>query len=267
MDIADFRLDGDKNIKLERWRPDDATAVARDIAEAAMPELQRRMLDLQERLYAGRQHGLMIVLQGRDASGKDGTIKHVIGGFNPLGTRVHAFKAPNELERAHDFLWRIHHNVPEAGHVAIFNRSHYEDILVPAVKGGIDSELLERRHEHIRNFEANLVDAGVMIIKCFLHISRDEQRERLQARLDNAEKRWKFDPADLKARADWDLYGAAYEGIFRHTSTKQAPWYIIPADRKWFRNYLVANIVVETLDAMKLKYPPPPEGLDHLKIE
>jgi PPK2 family polyphosphate:nucleotide phosphotransferase len=267
MDIADFRLDSDKKLKLDRWRPNDNGDVDRDTAEAAMPELHRRMLDLQERLYAGRQHSLMIVLQGRDASGKDGTIKHVMGGFNPLGTRVHAFKAPNELERSHDFLWRIHHNVPEAGHVAIFNRSHYEDILVPAVKGGVDPSLLERRHEHIRNFEALLVDAGVTIIKCFLHISREEQRERLQERLDNAEKRWKFDPADLKARADWDLYGAAYEGIFRHTSTRQAPWYVVPADRKWFRNYLVANIVVETLEQMDLKYPPPPEGLEHLTIE
>lgn len=267
MDIADFRLDGEKKIKLDRWRPNDDGGVDRATAEAAMPELHRRMLDLQERLYAGRERSLMIILQGRDASGKDGTIKHVMGGFNPLGTRVHAFKAPNELERAHDFLWRIHHNVPEAGHVAIFNRSHYEDILVPAVKGSVDHGLLERRHEHIRNFEALLVDAGVEIIKCFLHISRDEQRERLQERLDNAEKRWKFDPADLQARADWDLYGAAYEGIFRHTSTEQAPWYVVPADRKWFRNYLVANIVVATLERMDLRYPPPPAGLEHLRID
>ena len=267
MQIADYRLDGDSKLKPDRWRANDDAGVDRDDAEAAMPELHRRMLDLQERLYAGRQHSLLIVLQGRDAAGKDGTIKHVMGGFNPLGTRVHAFKAPNELERAHDFLWRIHHNVPEAGHVAIFNRSHYEDILVPAVKGGVPTELLERRHPHIRHFEANLVDAGVTIIKCFLHISREEQRGRLQERLDRADKRWKFDPTDLKARADWDLYGAAYETIFRETSTKDAPWYVIPADRKWFRNYLVGTIVVETLEALKLRYPDPPVGLEDLKIE
>lgn len=267
MDIADYRLDGDKKVKLDRWHPNDDGGVERDAAETAMLELHKRMLDLQERLYAGRSHSLLIVLQGRDASGKDGTIKHVMGGFNPLGTRVHAFKAPNELERAHDFLWRIHHNVPEAGHVAIFNRSHYEDILVPMVQGGIKGGRLERRHEHIRNFEALIADAGVTIIKFFLHISREEQRERLQERLDNADKRWKFDPADLKARADWDLYGAAYEGIFRQTYTERAPWYIIPADRKWFRNYLVATIVVDTLEQLKLEYPPPPEGLEHLHIE
>jgi PPK2 family polyphosphate:nucleotide phosphotransferase len=191
----------------------------------------------------------------------------VMGGFNPLGTQVHAFKAPNELERAHDFLWRIHHNAPPAGHVAIFNRSHYEDILVPFVRGMLDGDAVTKRHQHIRGFEALLADAGVAIVKCFLHISKDEQRERLQARLDDPEKRWKFDPADLKARAEWDLYGTAYEGIIRRTSTPSAPWYVIPADRKWFRNYLVARIVVRTLEQMKLSYPDPPVGLEHLRIE
>ena len=267
MKIDDYRIDGDSKVKLERWRPDDADEVERATAEAAMPDLLGQMLDLQERLYAGRDRSLLIVLQGRDAAGKDGTIKHVMGGFNPLGTRVHAFKAPNELERAHDFLWRIHHNVPESGHVAIFNRSHYEDILVPTVRGMFTPELIDRRHDHIRDFEALLVDAGVVIIKLFLHISRDEQRERLQERLDEADKRWKFDPADLQARADWDKYGAAYERIFRKTSTAAAPWYVIPADRKWFRNYLVASIVVETLAGLKLGYPPPPPGLDHIRIQ
>ena len=267
MKIDEYRIDSDSKVKLERWRPDDADGVERTAAEAAMPGLLAQMLDLQERLYAGRDRSLLIVLQGRDAAGKDGTIKHVMGGFNPLGTRVHAFKAPNELERAHDFLWRIHHNVPEAGHVAIFNRSHYEDILVPTVRGMFTPELIERRHDHIRDFEALLVDAGVVIIKLFLHISKDEQRERLQERLDQADKRWKFDPADLQARADWDKYGAAYERIFRKTSTAAAPWYVIPADRKWFRNYLVASIVVETLAGLKLGYPPPPPGLDHIRIE
>lgn len=266
MDIADYRLDDEDKVKLSRWDPGDDGGVKRDDAEAAMPELLDRMLDLQERLYAGRKRSLLIVLQGRDASGKDGTIKHVMGGFNPLGTRVHAFKAPNELERSHDFLWRIHHNVPEAGHVAIFNRSHYEDVLVPQVRGLLDADAIDRRLEHIRGFESLLADSGVAIIKCFLHVGKDEQRERLQERLDNAEKRWKFDPADLQARAEWDLFGASYEGIFRRTATKEAPWYVIPADRKWFRNYLVANIVVRTLEKLKLRYPDPPVGLEHTKI-
>ena len=267
MKIDDYRIDGDDKVKLERWRPDDDGKVERDAAEAAMPGLLARMLDLQERLYAGRERSLLIVLQGRDAAGKDGTIKHVMGGFNPLGTVVHAFKAPNELERGHDFLWRVHHNVPQTGHVAIFNRSHYEDILVPTVRGMFTPALIERRHDHICNFEALLVDAGVVIVKLFLHISKDEQRERLQERLDQADKRWKFDPADLQARADWDEFGDAYERIFRKTSTRAAPWYVIPADRKWFRNYLVANIVVDTLEALELGYPAPPPGLEHIRIE
>ena len=267
MDIDDYRLDGDDKVKLERWRSDDDGGLVRTEAEAAMPAMLARMLDLQERLYAGRTRSLLIVLQGRDAAGKDGTIKHVMGGFNPLGTRVYPFKAPNEVERAHDFLWRIHQRVPETGQVTIFNRSHYEDILVPGVRGWLDEDALARRHEHIRNFEALLVDAGVALIKCFLHVGKDEQRDRLQARLDDPEKRWKFDPADLTARAEWELYTAAYEGIFRHTATPQAPWYVIPADRKWFRNFLVAQIVVRTLEGMKLRDPDPPPGLEHHHIE
>ena len=266
MKLDDYRLDGDDKVKLTRWRSDDDGGVERAAAEAAMPGLLAQMLDLQERLYAGRKRSVLIVLQGRDAAGKDGTIKHVMGGFNPLGTRVHPFKAPSEVERAHDFLWRIHMLTPEAGHVTIFNRSHYEDILVPGIRGLVPDAKLDGRHDHIRDFEALLVDAGVVIIKCFLHISKDEQRERLQERLDNPEKRWKFDPADLQARADWDKFTAAYEKIFRRTSTPAAPWYVIPADRKWFRNYLVAQIVVQTLEELKLGYPKPPPGLEHTKI-
>ena len=267
MQIDDYRLDSDDKVKLSRWRSDDDGHVTRAEAEAAMPGLLARMLDLQERLYAGRKRSLLIVLQGRDAAGKDGTIKHVMGGFNPLGTRVHPFKAPNEVERAHDFLWRIHMLTPEAGHVTIFNRSHYEDILVPGVRGWLDEDALERRHEHIRRFESLLVDSGVAVLKFFLHVGKDEQRERLQARLDDPEKRWKFDPADLTARAEWDIYSALYERIFKRTSTPEAPWYVIPADRKWFRNYLVAHVVVDTLERMNLRYPDPPEGLEHHRID
>ncbi len=267
MNLDDYRLDGDDKVKLSRWPTNDDGGLERLAAEAAMPGLLAQMLDLQERLYAGRKRSLLIVLQGRDAAGKDGTIKHVMGGFNPLGTRVHPFKAPSEVERAHDFLWRIHQLAPEAGHVTIFNRSHYEDILVPGVRGWLDADALERRHEHIRGFEALLVDSGVAIIKCFLHVGKDEQRERLQARLDDPEKRWKFDPADLTARAEWDLYGSLYENIFKCTATPEAPWYVVPADRKWFRNYLVAQVVVKTLEGMRLRYPDPPPGLEHHHIE
>ncbi len=265
--LDEYRIDSADRAKLSRFEPDDHGGLERAAAEAAMPGLLERMIDLQERLFAGRTRSLLIVLQGRDASGKDGTIKHVMGGFNPLGTRVVAFKSPSELERSHDFLWRVHAVVPPAGQVAIFNRSHYEDVLVPGVHGQLSRKQLAYRHEHIRSFEALLADAGTAIIKCFLHISKREQRERLQARLDDPEKRWKFDPADLDARAAWDRYTELYEGILEKTSTDEAPWYVIPADRKWVRNYLVAQIVVRTLEAMKLGYPDPPPGLDGVTID
>lgn len=264
---GDYRIESEDRAKLARFDPEDDGGLERDAAEAAMPDLLARMLDLQERLFAARKRSLLIVLQGRDAAGKDGTIKHVMGGFNPLGTRVIAFKAPSELERSHDFLWRVHAVVPPAGHVTIFNRSHYEDVLVPGVKGLLSRKQLAWRHEHIRNFEALLGDAGTAIIKCFLHISRGEQRGRLQARLDDPDKRWKFDPADLQARVDWDRYTELYEDILARTSTDEAPWYVVPADRKWFRNYLVATIVVRTLEAMKLSYPDPPPGLEGTTID
>jgi PPK2 family polyphosphate:nucleotide phosphotransferase len=265
-DLEDHRLTGQSAVDLGRWPTDDDGGLTRAAAEAAMPGLLERMLDLQERLYAGRTRSLLIVLQGRDASGKDGTIKRVMGGFNPLGTRVVAFKAPHELERAHDFLWRVHANVPPAGHVTIFNRSHYEDVLVPGVRGDLGKSALARRHEHIRNFEALLVDAGTMVLKFFLHIGRDEQRERLQERLDDPDKRWKFDPADLQAREQWDRYTKIYRGIFEATATPDAPWFVIPADRKWYRNYLVARVVVQSLESMDLQYPPTPPGFEHLRI-
>ncbi len=262
-----YRIDSAERAKLSRFEPDDDGSLERAEAEAAMPDLLARMLDLQERLFAGRKRSLLIVLQGRDAAGKDGTIKHVMGGFNPLGTRVVAFKAPSELERSHDFLWRVHASVPPAGNVTIFNRSHYEDVLVPSILGTQTRKQAAWRLEHIRSFEALLADGGTAIVKIFLHISKKEQRERLQARLDDPEKRWKFDPADLQARAEWDRYSELYEMILEGTSTDEAPWYVVPADRKWFRNYVVANIVVRTLEAMKLRYPDPPPGLAGVTID
>lgn len=266
MDLDDYRVREDGKVKLASFRTDDDGGLARDAADAELPGLLARMLDLQERLYAERKRSLLIVLQGRDAAGKDGTIKHVAGGFNPLGIHVVAFKAPNELERAHDFLWRVHHFVPPAGHVAIFNRSHYEDILVPTVQKLLPASVLAPRHDHIRNFERMLVDAGTCVLKFFLHISKAEQRERLQERLDNPDKHWKFDPRDLDARAAWDQYTDVYEQIFERTSTREAPWYIVPADRKWFRNYLVARVVVRALEKMDLQYPDAPPGLAGTKI-
>ncbi|MCY0992859.1 polyphosphate kinase 2 family protein [Nannocystis sp. ILAH1] len=261
MDLDDYRVRGAGGAKLSGYEPDDNGGLERSEAEAELPGLLSRMQDLQERLYAERTRSLLLILQGRDASGKDGTIKHVAGGFNPLGTHVMAFKAPNELERSHDFLWRIHHHVPPAGQVAIFNRSHYEDILVPTVEKLLPKHVVEPRYDHVRRFEELLHDAGTCVLKFFLHISKDEQRKRLQERLDSPDKHWKFDPHDLKARAAWDDFTGVYQQIFVRTSSDDAPWYIIPADRKWFRNYLVARIVVRTLERMDLEYPKSPPGL------
>ncbi|MDC0670697.1 PPK2 family polyphosphate kinase [Nannocystis radixulma] len=266
MDLDDYRVRGAGKAKLSEYKPDDNGGLERAEAEAELPDLLRRMQDLQQCLYAEKKRSLLLVLQGRDASGKDGTIKHVAGGFNPLGTHVMAFKAPNELERAHDFLWRIHHHVPPAGHVAIFNRSHYEDILVPTVEKLQPKHVIEPRYDHIRRFEELLHDSGTCVLKFFLHISKDEQRERLQERLDSPEKRWKFDPHDLNARAAWDEFTAVYQQIFVRTSTEDAPWHIIPADRKWFRNWLVARIIIRALERMDLQYPASPPGLEGMKI-
>jgi PPK2 family polyphosphate:nucleotide phosphotransferase len=226
-----------------------------------------RLQDLQQRLYAGRARSVLLVFQGHDASGKDGAIRHLCRGLHPLGAVVTAFKAPSELERSHDFLWRVHRHAPAAGHVAIFNRSHYEDILVPAVEKRLPPAVIDARHDHVRRFEALLADAGTLILKFFLHISKAEQRARLQARLDSPAKRWKFDPHDLDRRAAWDDYDAVYEQIFRRTSAARAPWYIVPADRKWFRNYLVARLVVRALDDLDLRYPEPPPGLAGARID
>jgi PPK2 family polyphosphate:nucleotide phosphotransferase len=266
MDLDDYRVREGSKAKLGDYRTDDDGGMERAAAEAELPGLLAEMIDLQERLYAERRRSLLIVLQGRDASGKDGTIKHVVGGFNPLGIRVVAFKAPNELERAHDFLWRVHSCVPSAGHVAIFNRSHYEDILVPTVQKLAPKSTIEPRYDHVRHFEELLSDGGTAVLKFFLHISKDEQRGRLQERLDRPDKHWKFDPKDLDARAAWDDYSDCYEQVFRRTSTDAAPWYVVPADRKWFRNYLVARVIVRTLEKMDLQYPEAPKNLEGTRI-
>jgi len=227
-------------------------------------EMAEQIAALQEKLYAQGRHKLLVVLQGMDTSGKDGTIRDVFSGIDPLGITSTSFKLPTADEKAHDYLWRIHQKVPMQGQVAVFNRSHYEDVLVTLVHGDIDEAECARRYAQIRDFERMLSETGTTILKCFLHISRDEQRERLQARLDNPEKHWKFDMQDVKERAHWDAYQAAYEQAIRHTSTDYAPWYVIPADSKTHRNLAVASIVLEALDELHPAYPPP--HLDYAKL-
>ena len=209
---------------------------------------------------------MLLVLQALDAGGKDGTIRSVFTGVNPQGVRVVSFKQPSETELAHDYLWRVHHEVPERGAIGIFNRSHYEDVLVVRVHGIVPKHEWRRRYRHIREFERMLADEGTTIVKVFLHISRDEQRERLQSRLDTPDKNWKFRAGDLEDRARWDDFMAAYTDAIAETSTAWAPWYIVPANRKWVRNVAVSTLLVHTLKAMDPKYPPPEKGIESIKV-
>jgi PPK2 family polyphosphate:nucleotide phosphotransferase len=211
--------------------------------------------ELQEMLYAEHKHKVLIVLQAMDTGGKDGTIRHVFEGVNPQGVRVAGFKKPTPEELDHDFLWRVHKQVPGKGEVVIFNRSHYEDVLVVRVHNLAPQEVWSKRYDHINDFERMLVDEGTTILKFFLHIDLDEQKERLQARLDEPNKRWKFNPEDLEERKLWPQYVKAYEDAISKTSTDWAPWYIVPANRKWYRNLVVGTVIIETLKDLDMRYP------------
>ncbi|MBU9562319.1 polyphosphate kinase 2 family protein [Burkholderia multivorans] len=220
----------------------------------------------QERLHTQQKKRVLLLLQGMDTSGKDGTVRAVFRDVDPLGLRIVPFKAPTPIEAAHDFLWRVHAQVPAAGELAIFNRSHYEDVLVPRVLGTIDDKECERRYRQIRDFETMLAENGTTIVKCFLHISKDEQRERLQARIDDPTKHWKFDIADLDARKHWDAYQAAYRDALAATSAEHAPWYVIPANSKTHRNVMIAELLLRAMTEMKLQYPPPKPELEGVKV-
>jgi len=219
------------------------------------------------RLYAESRRALLLVLQGMDTSGKDGTIRHVMRGFNPQQCHVKSFKQPSIEELDHDFLWRIAKAQPPKGEIGIFNRSHYEDVLIVRVHDLVPESVRRRRYERINMFEQLVAEGGTTLVKVFLHISRDEQRERLQARLDNPDKRWKLSRADVKERAFWDDYQAAYEEALTRCNTHDAPWYIVPADRKWYRNLIVSRLLRQTLERMDPQFPPAEPGIESLVIE
>ena len=222
---------------------------------------------LQRQFYAEGKHRLLVVFQAMDTGGKDGTIRSVFEKMDPQGIRVASFKRPSKLELSHDYLWRIHRQVPQDGETVIFNRSHYEDIVAVRVRDILPEERWNKRYDHICSFEQMLTDEGTTIIKFFLHISKDEQKARLQARLNEPEKNWKFNPGDLDDRALWPKFMEAYGNIFSETSTNKAPWYVIPADRKWYRNLLVADILVKTLQGLNMSYPPIDFDPKSIKIE
>jgi PPK2 family polyphosphate:nucleotide phosphotransferase len=224
--------------------------------------LIKRLEELQERLYANGSRALLVVLQGMDTSGKDGTIRHVMSGVNPQGCKVVSFKEPTPDELRHDFLWRVHLHVPARGEIGIFNRSHYEDVLVTRVHGEISGTVARQRLTLINEFEQLLVDNGTAIIKFFLHISRKEQRKRLQERIDDPGKRWKFNEGDLDERRLWAEYLKAFEQMLPATSTRHSPWYVVPANHKWYRDLVVAERIVDALEAMRLKAPKGPAGIN-----
>jgi len=235
-------------------------------ATKALKKFRKRLSALQERFYAWDKKALLIVLQGMDTAGKDGTIKHVMRGVNPQGVTVTSFKVPSAEELAHDYLWRIHKATPKRGMIGIFNRSHYEDVLVVRVHNLVPPEVWSKRYDQINAFEKHLTENGVVILKFFLHISKEEQARRLQARLDTPEKRWKFSKGDLKERALWDDYMAAYTDAVQKCSTEHAPWFIIPSDVKWYRNYVIGQIITETLEELDPQFPEPEEGLDDIVV-
>lgn len=240
---------------------------SQDEAKQETDALRDRLRALQDRLYAGNRHRLLVVLQAMDSGGKDGTIRRVFSGVNPAGVRVSRFQAPTRVELAHDYLWRVHALVPEKGEIVIFNRSHYEDVLTVRVNGNVAPAVWKRRYGHIRAFEEMLADEGTTILKFFLHIDRDEQRERLQDRLDQPDKRWKFDIHDLDQRRLWPQYMEAFRDAIIETDRPHAPWHVIPANRKWYRDYAVMKIIVEALEKLDLQYPEAEYTGDTLKVE
>jgi PPK2 family polyphosphate:nucleotide phosphotransferase len=244
-----------KKFHLDRIDPDDTHGIERAEAETRFDKHRAELFELQTVLYAEARRSVLIVLQGIDASGKDGTIRHVMSGLNPQGVEVTSFKVPEGEEKRHDYLWRVHRAVPEWGKIGIFNRSHYEDVLVVRVHDLVPKSVWSRRFDQINDFERMLSAGGVHIVKFFLWISKDEQAKRFEARLDDPLKNWKFSPADTKERKFWDEYMEAYDDVLTKCSTEDAPWYVIPANHKWFRNLAVAQIVRDELRAMKLKYP------------
>jgi PPK2 family polyphosphate:nucleotide phosphotransferase len=270
--MKEYRIKPGAPLKLGKFDPDDTADYKKNgdgkaKAKAATAELIARLGGLQERLYGNATRALLIVLQGMDTSGKDGTIKHVMSGVNPQGCRVATFKTPTPLELAHDFLWRVHREAPQKGHIGIFNRSHYEDVLITRVHGLISDKQVAQRFDQINEFEELLHESGTSVLKFFLHISKEEQRERLEARIRDPEKRWKFNVGDLEERKLWDKYMTAFEDVISATSTDHSPWYVVPANRKWYRDLVVADTVVAALEDMKLKRPPAPPDVDFERLK
>jgi PPK2 family polyphosphate:nucleotide phosphotransferase len=266
-DFARYRIEPDEEVELTEHDTGDTGHADEAETKAEMIGLTESIADLQARLYAEERRSLLVVLQGIDAAGKDSTVAHVFRGTNPQGCRVYTFKEPSSEEHAHDFLWRYHQHTPARGMIHVFNRSHYEDVLVVRVKGLVEEERWRSRYDSINDFERMLVREGTTVLKFFLHISKGCQLERFRERLERADKHYKFSSADVRERRNWDAYQRAYQDMLALTSTPWAPWYVVPADRKWFRNYVVARAVAGTLEALDPVWPEPEEDLERFAAE
>lgn len=266
-DYPQYRVEPGKPIRLSEIDPDQTEHYERkkDVKQEIAKQ-SKRIGELQARLYAENKQSMLIVLQAMDTGGKDGTIKHVFDNVNPQGCQVWSFKAPSTEELEHDFLWRYHQKTPPRGMINIFNRSHYEDVLIVRVKDLVPESVWQERYRMINDFEHLLTLNNTVILKFFLHISKEEQKQRLQSRLDNAEKRWKFSTNDIKERAYWDSYQAAFEDAINQCSTDYAPWYVVPANHKWYRNLVIARTIADTLEAMNPQYPAVEEDLEGVVI-
>jgi PPK2 family polyphosphate:nucleotide phosphotransferase len=257
----------DTHIKLADYDPGYTGNYSKKAAaKAEVKHNVKRLQELQEVLWAEGKHALLVVLQALDAGGKDGTIAHVMRGVNPQGCQVSSFKVPTQEELDHDFLWRVHKTVPRRGYIGIFNRSHYEDVLVVRVHNLVSEDVWQKRYEQINHFEKLLSDNGTKIVKFFLHVSREEQKKRFEARLRDPRKNWKFSTADVKERESWDSYMQAYEEVLSRCSTPWAPWYIVPADHKWYRNLVVSQTIVQALASLDMHYPPPLPDADKIVV-
>lgn len=263
-----YRVEPGAKISLADFDPDASEHYKKkkDV-EAELEKCLLRISQLQQRLYAENQRSLLIVLQAMDTGGKDGTIKNVFTGVNPQGCQVWSFKKPSDEEASHDFLWRYHHRAPQRGMITIFNRSHYEDVLIVRVKNLVEKEVWHQRYHTINEFEQMLTLSKITVIKFFLHISKDEQKRRLESRLENPDKLWKFSSNDLTERRLWDKYQEAFEGAMNNCSTNYAPWYVVPANKKWYRNLVIARTLADTLEAMNPQYPAAEAGLDKVIIK
>jgi PPK2 family polyphosphate:nucleotide phosphotransferase len=263
------RIEPGQRVDLAALDPADTSAAPGDkeATQLTLFPLAERLAALQDMLWANSRQRILVVLQGMDTSGKGGTVKRVFGAVNPAGLRVTSFKAPTSAELARDYLWRIHAEVPSKGEIGVFDRSHYEDVLAVRVHELAPKARWRMRYDHINDFERMLVDEGTTIVKLFLHISKGEQRERLQARLDEPRKRWKFRLSDLDARAEWSAYQAAYTAVLERTSTDHAPWHVIPADKKWYRDWAVATIMIATIESMELTWPESEDDISGIVIE